>query len=78
MINQDLGFPQNTIIEKLSLEALRPDRQKRFYYHQSDMIESKDGILYAVSNQWSVDKMDRIISFARSLGWTVEVIQPTK
>ncbi|MBR0274122.1 MAG: hypothetical protein IJQ59_08565 [Bacteroidaceae bacterium] len=78
LINQDLGFPQNTIIEKLSLEALRPDRQKRFYYHQSDMIESKDGILYAVSNQWSVDKMDRIISFARSLGWTVEVIQPTK
>ena len=74
LINLQLKLPKNTIVDKLSLEALRPDRQKRFYYHNSDLLESKDGIYYAISNQWSIDKMDLFISFAHTMGWKVGVI----
>ena len=71
-----LNLLRKTIIDITLLDALRPDRQKRFYYHETDLLESKDGIKYAVSSQWSADKMDEIISFARSNGWKVEVIVP--
>ena len=74
LFNHKLKLLRNTIIDFASLFILRPDKQKRFYYHKLDMLESKDGVKYAVSNQWSVDKMDEIISFARSNGWRVEVI----
>lgn len=46
-----LGY---TVIDEASLSVLRPDRQKRFYYHESDFIVSKDGIRYVVSNQWAI------------------------
>lgn len=73
LINQQLKLPKNTIIDELSLAALRPDRQKRYYYHESDLLESNDGIYYVVSNQWSIDKMAVFISFAHTMGWKVEV-----
>ena len=76
MYHQKLNLLRSTIIDIDSLDALRPDKQKRYYYHEIDMLESKDGIKYAVSNQWSVNKMDEIISFARSNGWKVEVVNP--
>ena len=76
LFNYKLKLLRNTIINKLSLESLRADRQMRFYYHDTDILESKDGIQYAVSNQWSKDKMAEIISFARSCGWKIEVINP--
>ena len=67
---------RNTVIKVLSLDALRPDRQKRFYYNEPDLLVSKDGIRYAVSNQWAINKMDTVISFAQTNGWKVEVINP--
>ena len=73
--NRDLNLLGNTIINELSLAALRPDRQKRFYYHESDLLVSRDGIRYAVSNQWAISKMDTVISFAQANGWKVEVIK---
>lgn len=76
LFNYKLKLLRKTIINKLSLESLRADRQKRFYYHDADILESKDGIQYAVSNQWSIDKMAEIISFARSYGWKIEIINP--
>lgn len=78
LYNHKLNLLRSTIIDVVSLDALRPDKQKRYYYHELDLLESKDGIKYAVSNQWSVDKMDEIISFARSNGWRVEVISHQK
>jgi hypothetical protein len=76
LFNRKLNLLGNTVVNELSLDALRPDRQKRFYYHESDLLVSKDDIKYAVSNQWSVDKMDKIISFARSIGCEIELINP--
>ena len=73
LFNRKLNLLGNTIINKLSLDALRPDKQKRFYYHESDLLVSKDGIRYAVSNQWAINKMDTVISFAQTIGWKVEV-----
>jgi hypothetical protein len=78
LYNHKLNLLRRTVIDIDSLDALRADKQKRFYYHEVDLLESIDGIKYAVSNQWSVDKMDVIICFARSKGWTVEVIIPQK
>ena len=78
MYNQKLNLLRNTVIDIASLDALRPDKQKRYFYHESDMLVSKDGIKYTVSNQWSLDKMDEIICFARSNGWMVEVISHQK
>ena len=31
---------------------------------------------YAVSNQWSISKMDEVISFAQERGWEVSVVKP--
>ena len=76
LFNQELDLLGYTVIDEASLAALRPDRQKRFYYHESDFIESKDGIRYAVSNQWAISKMDAVVSFAQNKGWEVEVIKP--
>ena len=76
LFNRELSLLGNTVINELSLFALRPDRQKRFYYNESDLLVSKDGIRYAVSNQWSISKMDKIISFAKANGWKVEVVKP--
>jgi hypothetical protein len=76
LFNKELNLLRNTVIAESSLESLRPDRQKRFYYHDSDIIISEDGIRYAVSNQWTADKMNSIISFAQSLGWKVESTNP--
>lgn len=76
LFNQELDLLGYTVIDEASLAALRPDRQKRFYYHESDFIESKDGIRYAVSNQWAISKMDAVVSFAQDKGWKVEVIKP--
>ncbi len=76
LYNNKLNLLRNTIIDIASLDALRPDKQKRFYYHNSDFLNSKDGVKYTVSNQWSIDKMNEIISFARSKGWKVDVIIP--
>lgn len=76
LFNRELNLLGNTVIKELSLDALRPDRQKRFYYHESDLLISKDCIRYAVSNQWSISKMDKIISFAQTNGWKVEVVIP--
>lgn len=73
LFNHELKLLGNTIINEMSLDALRPDRQKRFYYHDSDLLVSKDGVRYAVSNQWAISKMDEIISFAHSMGWNVDV-----
>ena len=79
LFNRELNLLGNTVINELSLDALRPDRQKRFYYHESDLLVSKEGIRYAVSNQWAISKMDTVISFAQANGWKVEVIkQKTK
>lgn len=78
LFNHKLNLLRRTIIDMVSFDALRPDKQKRFYYHETDWLESKDGIKYAVSNQWSADKMDKVISFVRSEGWSVEVINPRK
>lgn len=77
LFNQELDLLGYTVIDEASLTALRPDRQKRFYYHESDFIVSKDGIRYAVSNQWAISKMDAVVSFAQDKGWKVEVIKPT-
>jgi len=74
LFNHKLNLLRRTIIDSVSFDALRPDKQKRFYYHETDWMKSKDGIQYAVSNQWSANKMDGIISFARSKGWAIEVI----
>lgn len=74
LFNQELNLLSYTIISEISLNALRADRQKRFYYHESDFIESKDGIRYAVSNQWAISKMDEVVSFVQSMGWEIEVI----
>ena len=76
LFNRELNLLGNTVINEMLLNALRPDRQKRFYYHESDLLVSKDGIRYAVSNQWSIDKMDVIISFAQTNGWKVKVAKP--
>lgn len=76
LFNSELNLLKNTIIDDSSLATFKPGKQKRFYYHESDMLISKDGIRYAVSNQWSINKMDEIISFARSNGWKVEVFKP--
>ncbi len=76
LFNRELNLLGNTVINELSLDALRPDRQKRFYYHEPDLLVSKDGIRYAVSNQWAINKMDTVISFAQTNGWKVEVINP--
>lgn len=79
LFNRELNLLGNTVINELSLDALRPDRQKRFYYHESDLLVSKEGIRYAVSNQWAISKMHTVISFAQANGWKVEVIkQKTK
>ena len=76
LFNQELDLLGYTVIDEASLAALRPDRQKRFYYHESDFIVSKDGIRYAVSNQWAISKMDAVVTFAQDKGWDVEVIKP--
>lgn len=78
LFNNKLHLLKHTIIDMSSLGRLSPDRQKRFYSHELDILVSKDGVQYAVSNQWSINKMDEIITFARSNGWTVEVNQPRK
>ena len=78
LFNRKLNLLGNTVIDEVSLDALRADKQKRFYYHEADLLISADGIRYAVSNQWSKDKMDEVISFAHSLGWSVEVTNPIK
>ena len=75
LFNRELNLLGNTVVNELSLDALRPDRQKRYYYHDSDLLVSKDGIRYAVSNQWTINKMDEIISFAQAKGWRVEVVK---
>jgi len=76
LFNQKLDLLGYTIIDETSLTALRPDRQKRFYYHESDLIVSKDGIRYTVSNQWAINKMDAVVSFAQDKGWDIAVIKP--
>ena len=76
LFNQELDLLGYTVIDEASLVALRPDRQKRFYYHESDFIVSKDGIRYAVSNQWAINKMDAVVSFAQDKGWDIAVIKP--
>jgi len=78
LFNRKLNLLGNTVIDEASLDALRADKQKRFYYHEADLLISADGIRYAVSNQWSKDKMDEVILFAHSLGWSVEVTNPIK
>ena len=78
LFNQELDLLGYTVIDEASLVALRPDRQKRFYYHESDYIVSKDGIRYAVSNQWAISKMDAVVSFAQDKGWEVAVIKPER
>ena len=77
LFNRKLNLLGNTVINELSLDALRPDRQKRFYYHDSDLLVSKDGIRYAVSNQWAISKMDTVLSFAQTNGWKVAVTKNT-
>ena len=76
LFNQELDLLGYTVIDEASLAALRPDRQKRFYYHESDFIVSKDGIRYAVSNKWAISKMDAVVSFAQDKGWEVAVTKP--
>lgn len=75
LFNYKLHLLRQTVIDESSLELLRPDKQRRFYYHEFDLLESKDGIRYAVSTQWSIKKMDAIISFAHSNGWKVDIIK---
>lgn len=76
LFNRKLNLLGYTVIDEFALDALRADKQKRFYYHEVDLLISADGIRYAVSNQWSKDKMDEVISFARTNGWKVEIINP--
>ena len=76
LFNQKLDLLGYTIIDEASLATLRPDKQKRFYYHESDIIVSKDGIRYAVSNQWAISKMDAVVAFAQDKGWEVSVVKP--
>ena len=75
LFNRELNLLENTVINELLLNALRSDRQKRFYYHESDLLVSKDGTRYAVSNQWTINKMDTVISFAQANGWKVDDVR---
>lgn len=76
LFNYKLNLLRRTIITESSLDNLRPEKQKKFFFHDSDLIESKDGIRYVVSSQWAINKMDELISFARSIRWTVKVVNP--
>lgn len=76
LFNYKLNLLRRTIITESSLDNLRPEKQKKFFYHDSDLNESKDGIRYVVSSQWAINKMDELISFARSIRWTVKVVNP--
>lgn len=76
LFNFKLNLLRNTIITESLFDNFKANKQKKFFYHESDMIESKEGIRYVVSSQWSLNKMDEIISFARSKGWTVKVVNP--
>lgn len=76
LFNYKLHLLRHTVLDESALELLRADKQTRFYYHEYDLLESKDGIRYAVSTQWSIKKMDEVVSFGRSMGWKVEVIKP--
>lgn len=78
LFNFKLHLLRKTVIDVSSLDVLRADRQKRFYYHESDLLESKDGIQYAVSNQWSFRYMDEIVKFAQSIGSKIEIVKPFK
>lgn len=75
LFNYKLNLPKKTVIDESSLELLPPNKQCRFFFHEYDLLESKDGIRYAVSNQWQIKKMNEIITFARSEGWKVEEIK---
>jgi len=75
LFNYELKLPQYTVISESSLELLRPDKQRRFYYHEHELLEGKDGIRYAVTNQWSIKNMDEIITFAKTRGWKVEIVK---
>ena len=72
LFNRKLNLLGNTVIDEVSLGALRVDKQKRIYYLEDDLLICADGIRYAFSNQWSKDKMYDVISFARTNGWKVE------
>jgi hypothetical protein len=75
LFNIKLNLLRKTVIDESSLELLSPDKQRRFYFHEYDLLESRDGIRYAVSSQWQIKKMNEIITFARSEGWKVEEIK---
>lgn len=72
LFNRKLKLLGKTVIDEAALDSLRADRQKRFYFHEDDLLLSADGIRYAVSSQWSKDKMDEVILFAQSFGLSVE------
>ena len=77
LFTRKLNLLGKTVIDEASLDSLRADRQKRFYFHEDDLLLSADGIRYAVSSQWSKDKMDEIISFARSINCKVKIVNPS-
>jgi len=69
-----LGLPFKTIVTNSEIETFDLGKVKRYYYHESDLIKDSNGTLYAVSNQWSIDKMKKILEFASECGWKIHVV----
>lgn len=71
------------------LNSLRPDSMGvirplnlcdpvRYFTEESDVLKSTDGIVFAVCNQWGIDKIKSVVVFAKSQGYYVTEQTPDK
>ena len=70
------AFPDNfgisVVIKQLNHISQKQLNDRRFFCSANEILRSSDGIVFAVTTQWTISTIQNIVNFAKSQGWDVK------
>ncbi|EPH0092752.1 hypothetical protein QDZ74_002499, partial [Pluralibacter gergoviae] len=56
------------------VENLKDNNRNRYHINDGEIIQLSSGELIAISNQWSIDKINLLLNFVKDQGFVVEKV----
>ncbi|MDO6409891.1 hypothetical protein [Pantoea phytobeneficialis] len=56
-------------------ELISDERRNRYHINDDDLIELASGEVVAISNQWGIGNIERVLDFFRRDGFIVEKVE---
>ena len=73
----DLKIKLQSVIDNRTIslvENLKDNNRNRYHINDGEIIQLSSGELIAISNQWSIDKINLLLNFVKDQGFVVEKV----